>query len=133
LWWRAFGVARHCPLTVGALKDAGSFDSTLDQFVRSGAASAFVDELGPAFLSFVLKAERHGLVHDVASLEEALLKARLGDVHEVELEWTSDPRAVLPALMTGTAIDHDRPHGRFKITVAPRLPHYFEVTQFTES
>ncbi|MFN2588092.1 MAG: hypothetical protein ABR613_08245 [Actinomycetota bacterium] len=131
LWWRAFRVTRYCPLTAAALERAGVFESILEQFVRAGGVSPLIEQLGPAFLAFVLERHPRGLVHDVARLEDALLRARFGAVEEVELEWTTDPRAVLPSLVSGAPIQRDPPRVRFKIMIGPHLSHYFEVTQIT--
>ena len=132
LWWRSFAVDRYCPLTAAVLKQVGAFEGTVAGFVRSRDSSAFIEEVGGAFLEHVLRGPHDEMVLDVARLESALISVRFGDTAEYELEWSRDPRLILPRLVDGAPIEESAPSGRFLIRVSARLAHFFEVAELVD-
>jgi hypothetical protein len=133
LWWRSFAVERYCPLTAAALKQVGTFDAAVEEFVRSRDSSAFIDEVGIAFLDHVARADGDPMVVDVARFERALIKVRHGDPAVYEFEWSLDPRTILPHLVDGSPITKEDTGGRFLVSVSGQWPHLFTVAELSSS
>jgi hypothetical protein len=100
--WRVLNVERRCPLIAALLRLEGRLEPAVERFAADQEASAFRDELGPAFLRFVAVADPDPLARALAALEAALIRRLAGtDGEDVEIPWPQDPRPVLAALVAG--------------------------------
>lgn len=121
VWWRAFAVEGHCVLTTRLLKKLGIFDACVDSFYRTQNVSPYTELAGEQFL-LMMKNHSEPLVAAVASFELALLKVKMGDVHEYCIVWDRDPSDVFAGLTSGSDLPAPEPHRRYETYISRDIP-----------
>lgn len=127
-WWRMVGIQQSCTLTPRLLKELGTFEPTVQEFVRDWKISPFVEHLADAFLE-AMGRHRDPLVASVARFELALIRVKKGDSSEYLIDWERDPRPVLASLLGNGSLDKDGEPARYRTVVSREIPELFRVVR----
>jgi hypothetical protein len=125
-WWRLFGIERYCVLTARLLKQRGNFETIVSHFIIECAFSPFINELGEAFLSYLVESG-DSLLSEVAEFELALTRVKRGDPAAYVMEWGHDPVTVLTCLVKGLVFEADNIRGSYRVTVSASLEGMFSI------
>jgi hypothetical protein len=131
-WWRIFDLERYCILTSRLLKQRGTYESTVDRFVKTHAISPFINELGEAFMQD-LSGSDDSLLAEVAAFELALTRVKRGDKSNHIINWEHNPAIVLSSLANEIPIEAEIPGGHYRVTVSAGLQGMFSIEQMQDS
>jgi hypothetical protein len=130
--WRAYDIARTCPLTAAALRACGRWEQTLEALVAEPLPSPFIERLAASVLARLVGHD-DPFVSSVAQFERAYLAVRQGSDERFSVLWDREPLSALAQILMGSQMGHGETTVAYRMTLSRDLPNMFDVTPLPTS